>query len=294
MLERLKNDTLLLRPVDSYLRRHYWQAAAMYQAFSLSEEGGLEQIKEGFEVYVCAEGIDMNGLIISGPNNLVFVHFADERVKTRYSVLKTLLTLRPSCLIGNPYSVTLSLEILRKSLVQESVQRFNWMAFDANAVIPVERERLIKDIRVLSGQGVEMITANEVPFQPLIPFLIEVEKSFDRNPLSINQLKKKLDERVAQEAYLLFVKGDQVIGQGLLEYNLPQHKLLGGIYLSPKYRSSGLGGLMTRALMQIVIDQGKTPALTVEETNDAALHLYKKLGFSKVADLSHCYIKLVS
>lgn len=294
MLERLKNDTLLLKPVDSYLKKHYWQAAAMYQAFSLSEEGSLELIKEGFEVYICAEGIDMNGLIISGPGNLVFVHFADERVKIRYSVLKTLLTLRPNCLIGNPYSVALSLEILRKSLVQESSQSFNWMALDGQAALAIERQRLILDIQALSERGYEMITANEVPFQPLIPFLIEVEKSFDRNPLSINQLKKKLDERVAQEAYLLLVRGEQVIGQGLLEYGLPQHKLLGGIYMTPKQRGSGLGGLMTKSLMQIVLDQGKMPALTVEATNEAAIHLYQKLGFAKVADLSHCYIKLVS
>lgn len=292
MLERVKNDTLLLRPVDTYLRRNYWDAAAMYQAFTLTEEGGLELIKEGFEVYICAENIDIFGLIISGPGNLVFVHFADERVKSRYSVLKTLLTLRPTCLIGNPYSVDLSLSILRKSLVSENSQHFIWMGYADNFVDTQVRNELIKDIGDLSQKGCDLLTANEIPFQDLIPFLIEVEKSFDRNPLSINQLKRKLEERVALDAYLLLVKQDQVIGQGLLEYSLAEHKLLGGIYLSARHRNGGLGSLMTRALMQIVIDQSKKPALTVETSNEVAIHVYEKLGFCKLGELTHCYIKL--
>lgn len=292
MLERLKNDTLLLRPVDNYLKRHYWQAAAMYQAFSLSEEASIELIKEGFEVYICAEGIDITGLIISGPGNLVFVHFADERVKSRYSVLKTLLTLRPVCLIGNPFSVKLSLEILSKSLSSDLSHSFNWMAYDRERAPVMDRNSLVAHIHALGEKGYLVLTANEVPFQSLIPFLIEVEKGFDRNPLSINQLKKKLEERVLQDAYLLLAFEDKVIGQGLLEYGLPEHKLLGGIYLTQKQRGLGLGGLLTKALMQIVLDQNRLPALTVESSNETAMHLYEKLGFVKKEELIHCYIKL--
>lgn len=292
MLERLKNDTLLLRPVDNYLKRHYWQAAAMYQAFSLNEEASIELIKEGFEVYICAEGIDITGIIINGPGNLVFVHFADERVKSRYGVLKTLLTLRPVCLIGNPFSIKLGLEILSRSLSSEVSQSFHWMAYSGEKPPIIERDTLVAQLHALNEKHYLVLTANEVPFQPLIPFLIEVEKSFDRNPLSVNQLKKKLEERVMQDAYLLLAFEDKVIGQGLLEYGLPAHKLLGGIYLTQKQRGLGLGGLLTMALMQIVLDQNKLPALTVESSNEAAIHLYEKLGFEKMGELIHCYIKL--
>lgn len=292
MLERLKNDRLLLRPVETYLKVQNWQAAALYQAFELNESGDLLHIKEGFEVYVCANGIEVIGLIIGGPSGLVFVHFSDEKVKSQYSVMKTLLTLRPNCLIGNPSSCQWALDILRKSIVAEEVEICHFMSFNRALVAQNHRLELLRDLKIRSSDGYEVKTANEVPFGELIPFLIEVEKSFNRNPLSINQLKRKMHERVREEAYLLMIKDGVAIAQGLLEYALPAHKLLGGIYTVAKYRGHGIGKIITRALVEVVLEQDKTPALTVEASNENAIKLYETLGFEIVAQQWRAYIKI--
>lgn len=294
MLNQLKNDTLLMKTVDAYLKAHYWKSASFYQIFKLSEWGEILQIKEGFEVYICSENIEILGLIASCGNGITLVHFIDERAKSKYAVLKTLLALKPSCLKGDPFSVNLAKQILDKSILEVVDEQYDWMNLDGNLDLDLEQERLelIEMLRVYEGKGLKIKTADELDFQTLIPFLIEVEKCFNRNPLSINQLKKKMTDRVELDAYLMTVFKDQVVGQGLLEYALPKHKLIGGIYTSEKFRNKGMGHLITRALIQIIRDMDRIPALTVESTNTTAIQLYEQLGFKCCGAQQNSNIKL--
>lgn len=294
MLNQLKNDTLLVKTVDAYLRAHYWRAASFYQIFKLAEQGEILQIKEGFEVYICSENIEIIGLIASCGNGITLVHFLDERVKSKYAVLKTLLALKPTYLKGDPYSVNLAKQILDKSILEVTDELYDWMSLVSFTKEAVEKGRtdLIRDLKTYEDSGLKIMTADELDFQTLIPFLIEVEKCFNRNPLSINQLKKKMADRVELDAYLMAILNHQVIGQGLLEYALPDHKLLGGIYTSEKYRKKGIGKLITRALIQIIQDTEKCPALTVETANKAAITLYEQLGFKKCGAQQNSSIRL--
>lgn len=294
MLNQLKNDTLLVKTVDAYLRAHYWKTASFYQIFKLADQGEILQIKEGFEVYICSENIEIIGLIASCGNGITLVHFIDERVKSKYAILKTLLALKPTYLKGDPYSVSLAKQILDKSILEVTDELYDWMSLESFSRNDVETGRmdLIKTLRTYEDSGLKIMTADELDFQTLIPFLIEVEKCFNRNPLSINQLKKKMADRVELDAYLMAILNNQVIGQGLLEYALPDHKLLGGIYTSEKYRKKGIGKLIARALIQIIQDTDKSPALTVESSNKVAISLYEQLGFKVCGAQQNSAIKL--
>lgn len=292
MLDQLKNDTLLIKTVDTYLKRHYWNIASFYQIFKLNQEGDLLQIKEGFEVYICSENIEIIGLVASCGGGITLVHFLDERVMNKYSLLKTLLALRPTCLKGDPRSVEMAKKILEKSTLDVVDESYTWMAYEFQGSVEEKRQELLTQLEDYGREGLEIQTARDLDFQSLIPFLIEVEKCFNRNPLSINQLKKKMNDRVEMDAYLLASWKGAVVGQGLLEYALPNHKLLGGIYVAKSHRRRGLARLMTSSLVQVVLELDKGPALTVEVGNEGALKLYESLGFYACGKQQNSYIKL--
>ncbi len=292
MLERLKSDKVLFKAVESYLKAHYWHAASFYQLFELGTEGELLNVKEGFEIFMASEGIELIGLIASCGGGLTLVHFVDERVMTKYAVLKTLLAIRPSCLKGDSFSVTLAQKILSRSISSAHVENYYWMSLKREPLELLTENKLLEVLAEYRLAGLDLKLANEVNFQTMVPFLIEVEKCFNRNPLSINQLKKKMTTRSLSESYLLAVYGNQVIGQGLLEYALPKHRLIGGIYVAKGQRHKGVGQLITRALIQILVEKKTLPALTVEVGNEAAIKLYKSLGFEVCADMQNSYIRL--
>lgn len=292
MLERLKNDKVLLKAVESYLKAHYWHAASFYQLFELGTEGELLSVKEGFEIFMASEGIELIGLIANCGGGLSLVHFVDERAMTKYAVLKTLLAIRPNCLKGDSFSVTLAQKILSKSITSSHSEHYHWMSLKREQLELLTEKKLLERLEEYSRAGVTLKLANEVNFQEMVPFLIEVEKCFNRNPLSINQLKKKMMTRSLSESYLLAVYGNQVIGQGLLEYALPKHRLIGGIYVAIGQRHKGIGQLLTSALIQILVEKDTLPALTVEVNNESAIKLYTALGFEICGNQQNSYIKL--
>lgn len=291
MLDRLKNDKVMLKTVESYLKAHYWKAAPFYQIFKLSDQGELLQICEGFDVYLVSEGIELIGLIADCGNGLALVHFIDDRAKAKYSVLKTLLAIKPAWLKGDSYSVALAEKILEKSTQGFQEENYHWMSIRKDKMDQLSEKQLLDAIERFRQSGVELSLANQVDFQAMVSFLIEVEKFFNRNPLSVNQLKKKMTERSLLDAYLLAQAGGQVIGQGLLEYSLPKHRLIGGIYVIEKYRKKGIGQLLTRALSQVAVEKHRLPALTVEVGNEAAIKLYKNLGFEICGDQKNSAVK---
>ncbi|MCP4318420.1 MAG: GNAT family N-acetyltransferase [Hyphomicrobiales bacterium] len=62
------------------------------------------------------------------------------------------------------------------------------------------------------------------------------------------------------------------------------------IAVSPKYRQNGLGWRLMGAVLRHLRAEG-TPSLflEVDEGNDAAITLYRKIGFSKVAERAAYY-----
>lgn len=292
MLEPLKRDKVWLKTIEQYLNKHYWQAASFYQIFELSPKGEVIGLMEGFEVYPIAEQVEIIGLIASNGKGLTLVHFIDLRVKSKYNVLKTLINLKSTCLKGDLFSVDVAKKILEKSLIEANDEVYHWMDMDAETQKLLHERDFVEKLDGYDEKGISICLAAEVDFKQMLPFLIEVEKNFNRNPLSVNQLKKKMNDRSSLDAYLLVLYKGQVIGQGLLEYSLPEHRLIGGIYVIEAFRHKGIGDLITESLCQVVYEKETLPALTVEQGNAIAIRLYEHLGFKTKGDLKTSYIKM--
>ncbi len=292
MLEPLKHEKVWMKTIENYLNKHYWQAASFYQIFQLTHKGEVIGLIEGFEVYPITEQLEIIGLIASNGKGLTLVHFMDLRVKAKYNVLKTLISLKTNCLKGDLFSVDVAKQILEKSLTEAHDEAYYWMALENRSEEQLSVDKLTQKLKAYEAKGITLCMANQIDFQQMVTFLIEVEKNFNRNPLSVNQLKKKMDERSRLDEYLLAVYKDQAIGQGLLEYSLSKHRLIGGIYVVEGLRNKGIGDLLTHAVCQVVLEKGMLPALTVECGNQNAISLYEHVGFKIVGDLKTSYIKM--
>lgn len=292
MLEPLKHDKVWMKTMEQYLNKNYWQAASFYQIFQLTPEGEVIGLIDGFQVYPVTEQLEIIGLIASNGKGLTLVHFMDLRVKSKYNVLKTLISLKTNCLKGDLFSVDVAKQILEKSLIETNDEVYYWMALDSDGLSQLSESKLSEKLNAYGNNGITLSLAAEIDFKQMVPFLIEVEKNFNRNPLSVNQLKKKMNERSSLDAYLLVMYKAQVIGQGLLEYSLSGHRLIGGIYVIEAFRHKGIGDLITHALCQVVFEKNTLPALTVECGNGIAVKLYEHAGFKIKGDLKTSYIKM--
>jgi len=54
---------------------------------------------------------------------------------------------------------------------------------------------------------------------------------------------------------------------------------IGGVYVCPEFRGRGIAGRMTQEFIKSLLDQGRGFTLFVKKINNAALKLYKSLGF---------------
>lgn len=57
-----------------------------------------------------------------------------------------------------------------------------------------------------------------------------------------------------------------------------------GIWVDPAYRGRGLGGAGTAAVLSALRARGLTPTLVVNEDNESAMRMYRRLGMSEAAD----------
>jgi predicted GNAT family acetyltransferase len=65
---------------------------------------------------------------------------------------------------------------------------------------------------------------------------------------------------------------------------------LGGVYVHPVYRGRGIAGAMTAVFSRALLAEGKGVSLFVKKSNTIAEHIYRRCGFSKLADYRIVYM----
>ncbi len=86
----------------------------------------------------------------------------------------------------------------------------------------------------------------------------------------------------------LILQGDTPIGRLYIEEREKEFRII-DIALLPEYRRRGLG----RALLEEVLERGRAAAKAVRihvETNNPAMRLYLRLGFSRIEDQGPYYL----
>jgi len=72
-------------------------------------------------------------------------------------------------------------------------------------------------------------------------------------------------------------------GEGFIYYQV------GGVYTLPEYRNIGISTALVSYLIESIFSMEMKVSLFVKENNQAALKVYKKLGFNKIEDFQITY-----
>ncbi|MDR0550951.1 MAG: GNAT family N-acetyltransferase [Spirochaetaceae bacterium] len=114
-----------------------------------------------------------------------------------------------------------------------------------------------------------------------------------RNPADYNPIICRLGLiKVIEEAKTAVAIADGVIvgkiNTSAFAFNRYQ---LGGVYVLPEYRGRGIARAMTAVLTNALLSEGMGVSLYVKKTNFAAEHVYRRCGFSKLADYRIVYMQ---
>jgi ribosomal protein S18 acetylase RimI-like enzyme len=110
-------------------------------------------------------------------------------------------------------------------------------------------------------------------------FFIEVERYFGRPVKAVNDILKEFKSMLKLKNYILYLDETNIVAQGIIEEEGEALAIIGGIYVSEKHRSKGLGFNITSLLTKRVTDRNRRAALFVAFDNEQAIKLYEKIGY---------------
>jgi ribosomal protein S18 acetylase RimI-like enzyme len=106
------------------------------------------------------------------------------------------------------------------------------------------------------------------------------------NPVSCRLALRHILDR---EQVLIACIGDRVVGKintNAVSFTRIQ---IGGVYVLPEYRGRGIARIMTAVFAGRLMAEGKKITLFVKKENSAAKAVYRKLGFTTLADYRITY-----
>lgn len=249
-----------------FMKAHSFEALDMAYSF---EVFGLKNSKNhkragDFYGYFNREGSLVAAFIFTN-KRLMSGYYVDSDVLRRVDFLKAIKQYSPLFIIGVETCVDPIFDLLHRSLKHFTYDPCWLMTYTET-----------EDVGLKEGQ---IIQAKDYDFKKAIEFLIESEVAFGRNPKIINNLKQEIwEEAKASQLYFL-LQDDRIVAQGSIEIETAEYGQIGGLYTAKIHRRRGYGQLMTKALVNLVLQKGKIPVLYVSKKNTPAIQLYHQLGF---------------
>jgi ribosomal protein S18 acetylase RimI-like enzyme len=94
---------------------------------------------------------------------------------------------------------------------------------------------------------------------------------------------------LAREQSLIACLGNQVVGKINTNAASFSRVQIGGVYVLPQYRGQGIARRITAVFAEQLISQGRGVTLFVKKENHRAQSVYRRLGFSVLADYRISY-----
>jgi len=201
----------------------------------------------------------------------LYLYFEDDKILNKIILLKTIKHHKPKNISGLENLVMPLWKRLEKTAKCLRFEECNYMVLNTNRFVPYYGKNKIID-------------SKEYDFSKSLDFLIHVEKAFDRNPNTVNDLKSKILNRDKEENYLFLIEDDKIVSQGLIQISSLQMSEIGGIFTLPPYRGRYFGKALISRLCEIILTRNKIPFLIVNKSNERGNNLYKSLGFQHFSD----------
>jgi len=212
----------------------------------------------------------MIGMVSFSSARVMTCHFEDDGIYNKLDFLKVLRQFKPGLIKASPMDLNRIKGVLTRVAICDDIDLCSVMHVDRDGFRPSDQKHGM------------VVDASLIPIRDAVPFLLNVEKAFGRNPLTVNQLKDKVD---AIENYIYYIKDSQIKGQAVIEFQTRDFAQLGGVYTSPSVRGKGVGKRLASALTQRMIEKNLDVNLLVMKDNKSAIKVYEALGYKPVYEL---------
>jgi len=254
--------------IIDYINRHGWEAHGFYYGLKIENEKWC--IRNGSTYFGLVKDKKLLGMASFSSARVMTCHFEDESVFRKLDFLKAIRKFRPSLIKADLAALQKIKTVLTRVAICEDIKLCQ--------VMHVSSKSFNRDENV---HGM-VVDASLIPIRDAVQFLLQVEKAFGRNPLTMNQLKDKVD---AIENYMYYIDENRIQGQVVIEFQTNEFAQLGGVYTVPSLRGQGIGKRLTSVMTERMLASGLQVNLLVMKENKAAVKVYETLGFEAVHEM---------
>lgn len=266
MFEKLERKHLSL--LESYLKENNDDSIYLMKPVEQLSENGAQGVFYGY-----IENAQLRGIFYFSNKSVMLLHCLDKKILESLQLLKAIKFHKPKFVKGNIDMTDGIYKLLCRAVSEISESKSTLMVYDG------------KPVQVLKIEGYTVISGDNHIVNDLINdlrFFIDVENHFGRPVKAINDIVKEFKHLIAQNNYMLVVKGLEIVAQGMIEDETASTGILSGIFVAPKYRKKGIGQLLSVALTDALAVRSKTPYLFVKNNNENARRLYEKIGYRAI------------
>ncbi len=260
-------DNSLLSSVKAYCFQHPYETIEISHYLMLIDKDELS-LKRNGRLYLYLEDEEIKALIFFNNKGVMYFSNHSEQLYKKVDFLKTIHREAPKLVKGSFAEVDKLFYFLQRALKTFSFCPCLLMEYQA------ETKKLFSPY-VMSG--------SKVNWQENGNFLIEVEKFFRKDALSINYLRQKLLSENEIDFYQVYYD-QQLKAQLIGEFSNYRYGILGGIYVDQKYRRKGIAQTLILAGVEEYAKRNLKSLLYVAKDNKKAINLYRKIGFVEVMD----------
>ncbi len=257
--------------VSNYIYQNFWGCIEIAKIF---DKNGLRNIISDknagtFLGFINDDDI-LEGLFVFTNNKRFLLHFINDDVTKKVDLLKAIKHFKPEYMSGTSRQVEMVWQMFERTVKRYKYSNSMYMILEDHDLIDtsIVREANISDAKMQ------------------VKFLLEIEKSFERNHMTINQMQKRIQEREKSYEYLVIEENKKFVAQGFVEDKIQAFSQIGGVYTTPACRGKGYAKMIVSALCEAILSKGNIPILAVLQDNLSAVTVYESLGFVNTIDFS--------
>lgn len=264
--------------VKKYIYTNFWQCIEIAKIFDKNGlKNNISDKNSGDYYGYLDDDSNLQGIFLFTNNKRFFLNFMDDNVTKKVDLLKAIKHYKPEYMSG----VTDNVSKIWK-MFEKTVKRYK---YNNSTYMVIDNERRFLD-KFSADEDASIRSVNMIDAKANVNFLLEVEKEFKRNHLTINQLQDRIFKRLKSDEYLFVEIDNKVVAQAFVEDKINAFHQIGGVYTSPKYRGNSYGTNIVKELCKKIILSGNIPMLAVLVDNLAAISVYEKLLFNRKVDFT--------
>ncbi len=268
--------------LEQYIENYCFELPYIADSYN-SMINKLSNVKTVFYGYFLND--EIHGVIMFDKSGVMSVHYDDDSFLGKASFASYFSQYKPTNLIGLAKHINPVFEIFRRKFKTYTITDAFLMTLNNNTYkkfIPYHQP---------TGYIVDKEKLEHGNLLKLNEFIEEVDREFDLRGYNLSQTTNRFNKDDAEKKHIIYIENDVIISQAKIQKNSPYFSMINGIYVKKEYRGKGIATLLMLVLIENILENGKSPILTVDSKNLRAINIYKAIGFYELNNFVYINLK---